>query len=60
MAECKDCYWFYHVPECFADIKINGEYMCTNRKVKKIKVKKNMKACSEFGKIKTPKLRRAL
>ena len=52
MEECGDCYWFYHVPEKFAEIKINGEYMCTNREVKTVSVDKDLLACSKFRKIK--------
>jgi len=46
--KCRDCFWFYHIPERFADIKVNGEHMCTNREVETIKVKKEMLACSLF------------
>jgi len=46
--KCRDCYWFYHIPERFAEIKINGEFMCTNREVKTISVKLEMLSCSHF------------
>ena len=50
MAKCGECYWFYHVPEKFVEIEINGEYMCTNREVKATSVDKEMLACSLFRK----------
>ena len=48
MNKCKDCFWFYHLPERFADIKVNGEYMCTNREVEMISVNEELLACSLF------------
>ena len=48
MPACGDCYWLYHVPNRFAEIKKNGEFMCTNRNVKIISVSKELLACSLF------------
>ena len=52
MDKCGKCYWFCHVPEKFAEIKINGEFMCTNREVKMVSVDKDLLACSKFRRIK--------